>query len=40
MTSTAAAATVIIAIATSAIRADSANTRTDTVDTEHLFGFH
>ena len=36
---TAAAATVIIAIATSPIRADSAKTRTDPVDTEHLFGF-
>src|SRR5258708_36281852 len=33
------AATVIIAIATSPIRADSAKTRTDPVDTEHLFGF-
>ena len=33
------AATVIIAIAPSPIRADSAKTRTDPVDTEHLFGF-
>jgi len=36
---TATAATVMIAIATSPIRADSAKTRTDPVDTEHLFGF-
>jgi len=35
----AAAATVIIAITTSPIRADSVKTRTDPVDTEHLFGF-
>jgi hypothetical protein len=39
MISTAAAVTVIIAIAPSAIRAVSATTRTDPVDTEHLFGF-
>jgi hypothetical protein len=39
MTNTAAAVTVILTIAISAIRADSANTRTDPVDTEHLFGF-
>jgi hypothetical protein len=36
---TAAAATVIIATATSPIRADGPKTRTDPVDTEHLFGF-
>jgi hypothetical protein len=39
MISTAAAVTVIIAMATAPIRADSAKTRTDPVDTEHLFGF-